>query len=147
MEEQNSWAQVIPEVPGKADDNFPPQVTETTRRAALLDLVLRNAKWLLGNVKGILGCSLVCSDHEAVEFKILRDVRRDNKQSHSPVHQEGRLWDKVLQGRENWFYVASTHEDEKFAASFEEVSSTRATACQITDSGNPQDTTCLNHVY
>lgn len=37
----------------------------------MLDLVLPKTEVLLGNVEGILGCS----GHEAVELKILRDVR------------------------------------------------------------------------
>ncbi|GAB0183659.1 nucleoside diphosphate kinase 6 [Grus japonensis] len=44
------------------------------RRGAMLDLVLTNKEGLVGNVK-VKG-SLGCSDHEMVEFKILRAVRR-----------------------------------------------------------------------
>jgi len=40
------------------------------RRGAMLDLVLTNKEGLLGNVK--FKGSLGCSDHEMVEFKILR---------------------------------------------------------------------------
>ena len=40
----------------------------------MLDLVLTNKKRLVGNVK--LKGSLGCSDHEMVEFKILRAARR-----------------------------------------------------------------------
>jgi len=57
------------------EDNFLLQVTEKpTRRGAMLDLVLTNKEGLVGNVKG--KGSLGCSDHEKVEFKILRAVRR-----------------------------------------------------------------------
>ncbi|GAB0183586.1 hypothetical protein GRJ2_000823900 [Grus japonensis] len=57
------------------DDNFLLQVTEKpTRRGAMLDLVLTNKEGLVGNVK--LKGSLGCSDHEMVEFKILRAARR-----------------------------------------------------------------------
>ncbi|GAB0181325.1 hypothetical protein GRJ2_000597800 [Grus japonensis] len=44
------------------------------KRGAMLDLVLTNKERLVGNVK--LKGSLGCSDHETVEFKILRAVRR-----------------------------------------------------------------------
>ncbi|GAB0176047.1 nucleoside diphosphate kinase 6 [Grus japonensis] len=44
------------------------------RRGAMLDLVLTNKEGLVGNVK--LKGSLGCSDHEMVEFKILRAARR-----------------------------------------------------------------------
>ncbi|GAB0186117.1 hypothetical protein GRJ2_001077000 [Grus japonensis] len=57
------------------DDNFFLQVIEEpTRRGAMLDLVLTNKEELVGNVK--LKGSLGCSDHERVEFKILRTARR-----------------------------------------------------------------------
>jgi len=57
------------------DDNFLLQGTEEpTRRGAMLDLVLTNKEGLVGNVK--LKVSLGCSDHEMVEFKILRATRR-----------------------------------------------------------------------
>ncbi|PKU32349.1 glycerol kinase [Limosa lapponica baueri] len=46
-------------------------VEEPTRRGAMLDLVLTNKEELVGNVK--LKSSLDCSDHEMVEFKILRE--------------------------------------------------------------------------
>ncbi|GAB0190982.1 hypothetical protein GRJ2_001563500 [Grus japonensis] len=56
-------------------DNFLLQVIEEpTRRGAMLDLVLTNKEGLVGNVK--LKGSLGCSDHEMVEFKILKPVRR-----------------------------------------------------------------------
>ena len=40
----------------------------------MLDLVLTNKEGLVGNVK--LKGSLGCSDHDMVNFKILRTVRR-----------------------------------------------------------------------
>ncbi|GAB0180961.1 nucleoside diphosphate kinase 6 [Grus japonensis] len=46
------------------------------RRGAMLDLVLTNKEGLVGNVK--LKGGLGCSDHEMVEFKILRTVRREH---------------------------------------------------------------------
>ncbi|GAB0179267.1 hypothetical protein GRJ2_000392000 [Grus japonensis] len=53
------------------DDNFLLQVIEEpTRRGAMLDLVPTNKEGLVGNVK--LKGSLGCSDHEMVQFKILR---------------------------------------------------------------------------
>jgi len=57
------------------DSNFLLQVIEEpTRRGAMPDLVLTNKEELVGNVK--LKSSLGCSDHEMVEFRILRAVRR-----------------------------------------------------------------------
>ncbi|GAB0208218.1 hypothetical protein GRJ2_003287500 [Grus japonensis] len=57
------------------DDNFLLQVIEEpTRRGAMLDLVLTNKEGLVGDVK--LKGSLGCSDHEMVEFRILRAARR-----------------------------------------------------------------------
>ncbi|GAB0181373.1 hypothetical protein GRJ2_000602600 [Grus japonensis] len=57
------------------DDNFLLQVIEEPlRRGAMLDLVLTNKEGLVGNVK--LKGSHGCSDHEMVEFEILRAVRR-----------------------------------------------------------------------
>jgi len=47
---------------------------EPTRRGATLDLVLTNKEGLVGNVK--LKSSLGCSNHEMLEFKILRTVKR-----------------------------------------------------------------------
>jgi len=49
---------------------------------------------LVGNVK--LRGSLGCSDHEMIEFRILRAVRRAPQQVHYPRPQESRLW--PLQG-------------------------------------------------
>ncbi|PKU35602.1 dtw domain-containing protein 2 [Limosa lapponica baueri] len=57
------------------DGNFLLQVVEEpARRGAMLDLVLTNKEALVGNMK--LKGSLSCSDHEMVEFKFLRAVRR-----------------------------------------------------------------------
>ncbi|GAB0204057.1 hypothetical protein GRJ2_002871300 [Grus japonensis] len=57
------------------NDNFLTQVVEEpTRRGVLLDLVLTNKEGLVGDVK--LGGSLGCSDHEMVEFRILRGRSR-----------------------------------------------------------------------
>ncbi|GAB0197130.1 hypothetical protein GRJ2_002178300 [Grus japonensis] len=57
------------------DDNFLLQVIEEpTRRGAMLDLILTNKEGLVGDVK--LKGSLGCSDHEMVEFGILRAARR-----------------------------------------------------------------------
>jgi len=53
------------------DDNFLMQVVEEpTRKGALLDLLIKNKEGLVEDVKaaGRLGCS----DHEMVEFRILR---------------------------------------------------------------------------
>ncbi|GAB0189057.1 hypothetical protein GRJ2_001371000 [Grus japonensis] len=84
------------------------------RRGALLDLVLTNKEGLLGNVK--LKGSLGSSDHEMVEFKILRAARRvhsklttlDFRRADFGLFRDllGRvLWDKALEGRgaqESW---------------------------------------------
>ncbi|GAB0206090.1 hypothetical protein GRJ2_003074600 [Grus japonensis] len=98
-----------------ADDNFLLQVIEEPRRrGAMLDLVLTNKERLVGNVK--LTGSLVCSDHEMVEFRILRAVRRaytklttlDFRRADFGLFRDllGRIpWDKALEGRgtqESW---------------------------------------------
>ncbi|GAB0209947.1 hypothetical protein GRJ2_003460400 [Grus japonensis] len=49
-------------------------VEEAMRRGVLLDLVLTNKEGLVGDVK--VGGSLGCSDHEMVEFRILRGRSR-----------------------------------------------------------------------
>ena len=57
------------------DDNFLMQVVEEpTRKGALLDLVLTNKEGLVEDVK--VGGRLGCSDHEMVEFMILRGGSR-----------------------------------------------------------------------
>ncbi|PKU27650.1 glycerol kinase [Limosa lapponica baueri] len=91
------------------DDNFLLQmVEEPMRKGAMLDLVLTNKEGLVGNVKlkGILGCS----DHEMVEFKILRAARRVRSKLTTLEFRRadfgllrdliGRVpWEKVLKGR------------------------------------------------
>ncbi|GAB0176265.1 mitochondrial enolase superfamily member 1 [Grus japonensis] len=91
------------------DDNFLLQVIEEPmRRGAMLDLVLTNKEGLVGNVK--LKGSLGCSDHEMVEFRILRAARRvhsklttlDFRRADFGLFRDllGRIpWDKALQGR------------------------------------------------
>jgi len=57
------------------NDNFLMQVVEEpTRRGMLLDLVLTNKEGLVEDLK--VGGSLSCSDHEMVEFRILRGGSR-----------------------------------------------------------------------
>ncbi|GAB0190799.1 hypothetical protein GRJ2_001545200 [Grus japonensis] len=89
------------------DDNFLLQVIEEpTRRGVMLDLILTNKEGLVGDVK--LKGNLGCSDHEMVEFRILRAARR----AHSKLttldcrradfglfrHLLGRIpWDKALE--------------------------------------------------
>ncbi|GAB0207578.1 mitochondrial enolase superfamily member 1 [Grus japonensis] len=74
----------------------------------MLDLVLTNKEGLVGNVK--LKGSLGCSDHEMVEFRILRAARRahsklttlDFRRADSGLFRDllGRIpWDKALEGR------------------------------------------------
>ncbi|PKU40028.1 rna-directed dna polymerase from mobile element jockey-like [Limosa lapponica baueri] len=53
-------------------------VEEPMRKGAVLDLVLTNKEGLVGNVK--LKRSLGYSDHEMIEFKILRAARRGKKE-------------------------------------------------------------------
>ncbi|GAB0186399.1 hypothetical protein GRJ2_001105200 [Grus japonensis] len=91
------------------DDNFLLQVIEEpTRRGAMLDLILTNKEGLVGDVK--LKGSLGCSDHEMVEFRILRAARRahsklttlDFGRADFGLFRDllGRiLWDKALEGR------------------------------------------------
>ncbi|GAB0210150.1 hypothetical protein GRJ2_003480800 [Grus japonensis] len=97
------------------DDNFLLQVIEEPmRRGAMLDLVLTNKEGLVGDVK--LKGSLGCSDHEMVEFRILRAARRahsklttlDFRRADFGLLRDllGRIpWDKALEGRgaqESW---------------------------------------------
>ncbi|MCQ4078456.1 hypothetical protein FK519_27115 [Klebsiella pneumoniae] len=74
----------------------------------MLDLVLTNKEGLVGNVE--LKGSLGCSDHEMVEFKILRAARRvhsklttlDFRRADFGLFRDllGRVpWDKALEGR------------------------------------------------
>jgi len=85
-----------------------------TRRGVKLDLVLTNKEGLLKNVR--LRGSLGCSDHEMVDFKILRAVRRvhskltalDFRRADFGLFRDllSRLpWAKALEGRgaqESW---------------------------------------------
>ncbi|GAB0179465.1 hypothetical protein GRJ2_000411800 [Grus japonensis] len=91
------------------DDNFLLQgIKELTRRGAVLDLVLTNKEGLVGDMK--LKGSLGCSDHEMVEFRILRTARRarsklatlDFRRADFGLFRDllGRVpWDKALEGR------------------------------------------------
>ncbi|GAB0204290.1 hypothetical protein GRJ2_002894600 [Grus japonensis] len=91
------------------DDNFLLQVIEEpTRRGAMLDLILTNKEGLVGDVK--FKASLGCSDHEMVEFRILRAARRalsklaalDFSRADFGLFRNllGRIpWDKALEGR------------------------------------------------
>ncbi|GAB0178597.1 hypothetical protein GRJ2_000325000 [Grus japonensis] len=91
------------------NDNFLLQVIEEpTRGGAMLDLILTNKEGLVGDVK--LKGSLGCSDHEMVEFRILRAARRvhsklttlDFRRADFGLFRDllGRIpWDKALQGR------------------------------------------------
>ncbi|GAB0207020.1 hypothetical protein GRJ2_003167600 [Grus japonensis] len=91
------------------NDNFLLQVIEDpTRRGAMLDLILTNKEGLVGDVK--LKGSLGCSDHEMVEFGILRAARRarsklttlDFRRADFGLFRDllGRIpWDKALEGR------------------------------------------------
>ncbi|GAB0176173.1 calcium-independent phospholipase A2-gamma [Grus japonensis] len=98
------------------DDNFLLQVIEELmRRGAMLDLILTNKEGLVGDVK--LKGSLGCSDHEMVEFRILRAARRvcsklttlDFRGADFGLFRDllGRIpWDKALEGRgaqDSWF--------------------------------------------
>ncbi|GAB0208304.1 mitochondrial enolase superfamily member 1 [Grus japonensis] len=90
------------------DDNFLTQVVEEPmRRGVLLDLVLTNKEGLVGDVK--VGDSLGCSDHEMVEFRILRGrsgaesriTTLDFRRANSGLFKDllGRIpWVKVLEG-------------------------------------------------
>ncbi|GAB0178727.1 hypothetical protein GRJ2_000338000 [Grus japonensis] len=97
------------------NDNFLLQVIEEpTRRSAMLNLVLTNKEGLVGDVK--LKGSLGCSDHEMVEFRILRAARKvqgklttlDFRRADFGLFRDllGRIpWDKALEGRgtqDNW---------------------------------------------
>ncbi|GAB0206162.1 hypothetical protein GRJ2_003081800 [Grus japonensis] len=100
------------------DDNFLLQVIEEpTRRCAMLDLVLTSKEGLVGDVK--LKGSLGCRDHEMVEFKILRAVRRAHSKLTALAFRRADLglfrgllgrvpWDKALEGRgaqDSWLVV------------------------------------------
>ena len=91
------------------DDNFLMQVVEEqTRKGALLDLVLTNKEGLVEDVK--VGGRLGCSEHEMVEFRMLRggsrainmiktlDLRRANFGLFKDL-QGGIPWARALKGR------------------------------------------------
>jgi len=89
-------------------------VEELTRRDTLLDLVLTNKEGLVEDVK--VGGSLSCSDHEMVNFRILRAGSRaisriktlDFRRANFSLFKEplgGILWVRALEGRgvqESW---------------------------------------------
>ncbi|GAB0187581.1 hypothetical protein GRJ2_001223400 [Grus japonensis] len=88
------------------DDIFLLQVIEEPmRRGAMLDLILTNKEGLVGDVK--LKGSLGCSDHEMVEFRILRAARRvrsklttlDFRRADFGLFRDLLPWDKALEGR------------------------------------------------
>ncbi|GAB0187691.1 hypothetical protein GRJ2_001234400 [Grus japonensis] len=91
------------------DDNLLLQVTEEPMRGgAMLDLVLTNKEGLVGDVK--LKGSLGCSDHEMVEFRILRAARRACSKLNTLDFSKADFglfrdlldripWDKALKGR------------------------------------------------
>ncbi|GAB0199286.1 hypothetical protein GRJ2_002394000 [Grus japonensis] len=93
----------------RVNDKFLLQVTEEpVRRGAILDFVLTNKEELVGDVE--LKSSLDCSDHEMVEFKMLRAVRRAQSKLITLNFRRvdfdlfrdllGRVpWDKALEGR------------------------------------------------
>jgi len=97
------------------DDNFLFQaIEESTRRGAVLDLVISHKERVVGN--GRLKGSLGCSDHGMVGFRILRAVRGahsklttlDFRRADFGLFRDliGRVpWDKALKGRvarESW---------------------------------------------
>ncbi|PKU41091.1 glycerol kinase [Limosa lapponica baueri] len=96
------------------NDNFLLQVLKESKRHAMLNLVLINSKGLVRNVK--LKGNLGCADHEMVEFKILRAVRRTHSKLTTLNFRRavfgffrdllgGVSWDKALEGRgaqESW---------------------------------------------
>ncbi|GAB0206732.1 hypothetical protein GRJ2_003138800 [Grus japonensis] len=91
------------------NDKFLLQVTEEpVRRGAMLDLVLTNKEELVGDVE--LKSSLGCSDHEMVEFKMLRAVSRAHSKLTTLEFKKADFdlfrdllgsvpWDKALEGR------------------------------------------------
>jgi len=83
-------------------------VEEPTRKGALLDLVLTNKEGLVEDVK--VGGRLGCSDHEMVEFRILRGGSRaisriktlNFRRANFGLFKEllgGILWVRALEGR------------------------------------------------
>jgi len=97
------------------NDNFLMQlVEEPTRRGVLLDLVLTNKEGLVEDVK--VGGSLSCSDHEMVQFRIMRGGNRvvskiktlDFRRANFGLFKDllgGIPWVRALEGRrvqESW---------------------------------------------
>jgi len=83
-------------------------VEEPTRKGALLDLVLTNKEGLVEDAK--VGGRLGCSDHEMVEFRILRGGSRaksriktlDLRRANFALFKEllgGIPWARALEGR------------------------------------------------
>ena len=81
---------------------------EPKRKGVLLDLVLTNRKGTVEDVKG--GGGLGCSDHEMVEFGILRGGSRaisriralDFRRANSGLFKDllgGKSWVRTLEGR------------------------------------------------
>jgi len=61
------------------EDDFLSQVTDSpTQRDAILDLLVTNARELIGDVK--IGGSLGCSDHKLLEFTVLSDIHQVKSQ-------------------------------------------------------------------
>ncbi|GAB0202999.1 hypothetical protein GRJ2_002765500 [Grus japonensis] len=92
------------------NDNFLLQVIEEPmRRGAMLDLILTNKEGLVGDVK--LKGSLGCSDHEMVEFRILRAATLDLSRADFGLFRDlfGRIpWDKALEGsgaQDSWLIL------------------------------------------
>ncbi|MCQ4078634.1 hypothetical protein FK519_28075, partial [Klebsiella pneumoniae] len=74
----------------------------------MLDLILTNKEGLMGNVE--LKSSLGCSDHEMVEFRILRTARRAHSKLSTLDFRRADFglfmdwlcrapWDKAVEGR------------------------------------------------
>ncbi|GAB0208721.1 hypothetical protein GRJ2_003337800 [Grus japonensis] len=104
------WSKLLagPVDPWRKEPTPEQVIEEPTRRGAMLDLVLTNKEGLVGDVK--LKGSLGCSDHEMVEFRILRTARRahsklttlDFRRADFGLFRDllGRIpWDKALEGR------------------------------------------------
>lgn len=56
----------------------------------LLDLILANKEELVREVK--IGVTLGCSDHEMVEFSVLRVWKKCKENDHNPGLGKSRLW-------------------------------------------------------
>lgn len=88
-----------PEILESTEDNFLMQViNDSTRRDALLDLLLVDKEEMVENVKGSLGYS----KHEAVEFMIHRR-EQEKKQNYNPRLQKSQCWSSQdLFWRSHW---------------------------------------------